>query len=243
MNSAKRPPVVTHSSLVIHNLMEDAVMKIVDEICDEDEASSSPKYCTDPECRTDVMCYILNRVPQRYVSSARGQAHMEAMLNQDLQVRVDLVTLAHEGLRRVSSTRRSFYGAESTSESAVRGPSFYFPVVKGRFFNGLSFEPVSGEKIQLLRQDEPVEMLDSRWQNPFELVDNTPGQFLFWPRPILQGDMGVEKEFEFEIRVDAGRYEEFHHFFSLALRSTAALPDSFDLTGEYRLPDLYLIPR
>jgi competence protein ComFB len=222
--------------------MEDAVLKVVNGICDEDAASDSPKYCTEPECRMDVLCYVLNRVPQRYVSSARGQAHMEAELSNDHQLFVDLVTLSHEGLRRVSSTRRSFYGSGPSGAPGASGPTFYFPVIKGRFFDGLSFEPVTGVSVQLLRDDESVVMLDSRWQNPYEIVANAPGTFLFWPRPI-DHDSEITQEFEFEIRVEDEPYEEFHHFFSLALTSTPSMPDSFDLTGEHRLPDLYLIPR
>jgi competence protein ComFB len=223
--------------------MEDAVIKVVDGICDEDAASDSPKYCDDPECRMDVVCYVLNRVPQRYVSSARGQAHMETILNNDHQLFVDLVTLTHEGLRRVTSTRRSFYGSQPTSAAGVSGPTFYFPVVKGRLFDGLTFEPITGVEVQLRRDDALVEMLDSRWQNPFELVTNTPGQFLFWPRPISQQDDPESREFELEIRVESEQYETFHHYFSLGLTSTPPMPGSVDLTGEHRLPDLYLIPK
>ncbi|MFW5718161.1 MAG: late competence development ComFB family protein [Spirochaetota bacterium] len=232
----------THKSLVIHNVMEESVLRVIDEICDEDEAADAPKYCTSPECRMDAACYVLNRVQQRYVSSARGQAHTELELGRDQQLIVDLVTLAHEGLRRVSSVRRSFYSDEHTSVSSVSGPHFYLPTIKGRLFNGVSFELVTNVEVLLLLDNERVTMLDSRWQNPYEIVPNTAGTYLFWPTPVPAESHGIERTFEFEIRVEADSYEPLRHFFSIERTSTAQIPDALEMSGEHRLPDLYLLP-
>ncbi|MFW5718251.1 MAG: late competence development ComFB family protein [Spirochaetota bacterium] len=232
----------THKSLVIHNVMEESVLCVVDEICDEDEASDDPKYCTTPECRMDAACYVLNRVPQRYVSSARGQAHTELELAKDQQLFVDLVTLSHEGLRRVSSVRRSFYGDEHTSVTSVTGPHFYLPTIKGRLFNGVSFELVTNVPVLLLLDNEPVTMLDSRWQNPYQIVDNTAGTYLFWPAPVPAESQGIERTFEFEIRVEAESYEPLRHFFTVNRSSFDQIPDALEMSGEHRLPDLYLLP-
>lgn len=232
----------THKSLVIHNVMEESVLKIVDEICDDDEARDEPKYCTTTECRMDAACYVLNRVPQRYVSSARGQAHTELELSGDRQLFVDLVTLAHEGMRRVSSVRRSFYGEGNTFVTSVTGPHFYLPTIKGRLFNGLNFELVTDVEVQLLRSQQSVPMLDSRWDNPYTIVENTAGTYLFWPRPIAADREGVSESFEYEIRVEADTYEPLHHFFTIDRTSVAQIPDALEVSGEFRLPDLYLIP-
>jgi len=234
--------VATHKSLVIHNVMEESVLCVIDEICDDDEAADAPKYCTSPECRMDAACYVLNRVQQRYVSSARGQAHTELELGRDQQLFVDLVTLAHEGLRRVSSVRRSFYGDEHTSVSSVSGPHFYLPTIKGRLFNGVSFELVTNVEVLLLLDNERVTMLDSRWQNPYEIVPNTAGTYLFWPTPVPAESGGTERTFEFEIRVEADSYEPLRHFFSIERTSFAQIPDALEMSGEHRLPDLYLLP-
>ena len=222
--------------------MEESVLRVVDEICDEDEASDTPKYCTSSECRMDAACYVLNRIPQRYVSSARGQAHTERELVRDQQLSVDLVTLAHEGLRRVSSVRRSFYGSEDTFVHSVTGPHYYLPTIKGRLFDGTTFDLVTDVPVCLYSNDEPVRMLDSRWQNPYEIVGNTAGTFLFWPAPLPAGSEGVRESFEFEIRVETGRYEPFRHFFTIERTSIAQIPDALEITGEHRLPDLYLLP-
>lgn len=222
--------------------MEETVLRVVDEICDEDEAARSPRYCTTTECRMDAACYVLNRVPQRYVSSARGQAHTELDLARDQQLCVDLVTLAHEGLRRVTTVRRSFYGGEDTFVTSVTGPHYYLPTIKGRLLNGTTFELVTNVPVRLLCDDDPVSMLDSRWQNPYVIVENTAGTFLFWPAPVPAESQGIRQTFEFEIRVETAGFEPFRHFFTIARDSIAQIPDALEISGEHRLPDLYLLP-
>lgn len=222
--------------------MEEAVLRIVDEICDDQEQTGDSRYCTSNECRMDAACYVLNRVPQRYVSSARGQAHTELELASDQQLFVDLVTLAHEGLRRVSSVRRAFYGGEDASVRAVSGPHFYLPTIKGRLFNGVTFDLVTNVDVFLLRENEPAVMMDTRWQNPYTIVENTAGTYLFWPAPVPASQADTRSTFEFEVRVDARGFEPLRHFFTIERTSIDQIPDAMDISGEHRLPDLYLVP-
>lgn len=223
--------------------MEEHVLQIVDEICDEDAASKKPKYSTGSECRMDAACFVLNRIPQRYVSSARGQAHTEQELSRNQQLFVDIVTLTHEGLRRVTSVQRSFYGNQSSGAGEIVGPRFYLPTIIGRLLNGVTFDLLVGKEVSLLAEDELVAMLDTRWQNPYPLVANTPGAFLFWPAPIPAESAGIEREFEFEIRVSDSEFDEFRHFFSITRTSTELIPDALEMTSEHRISDLYLLPR
>ncbi len=222
--------------------MEEAVLRIVDDLCEEDEASESPMYCTSAECRMDAACFVLNRIPQRYVSSQRGQAHTELALAQDAQFFADMVALAHEGLRRVSTVRRSFYGEEHTYVRSVTGPHFYLPTIKGRLFDGTTFELISDVEIQLLQNGRLVTMIDSRWQNPYPIVVNTAGTYLFWPEPVPAEREGIDGSFEYEIRVESTWYEPFRHFFAVARTSVDQIPDALETGGERRLPDLYLVP-
>lgn len=222
--------------------MEESVLRIVDEICDDDETAGSLLYCTSAECRTDAACYVLNRIPQRYVSSARGQAHADLEMSNDQQLVVDLVTLAHEGLRRVTSVRRSFYSETDDAVGSIPGPGFYLPTIKGRLFHGLSFELVTDVEVGLLLDDAPIAMIDSRWQNPYQIVPNTAGTYLFWPAPVPADVAGARRVFEFEIRVEADGFDPLHHFFSIERGAIARVPDAIEACGEHRLPDLYLLP-
>lgn len=232
-----------HKSYVIHNQMEDYVIQVVDEICDDDAASAEPKYSVGPECRMDAACFVLNRVAQRYVSSARGQAHTDQDMAKDQQLFVDIVTLTHEGLRRVTSVKRSFYGDSASSPGEIQGPRYYLPTIKGRLLNGLSFELLTNVEVQLLRDGSPVVMLDTRWENPYTIVENTAGSYLFWPAPVSAEADGSTIDFEFEIRVEDDRFDEFRHFFTITRTSTEQIPDALEMTSDLRLPDLYLLPR
>lgn len=231
----------TRSGLVIRNVLEDAVLRVVNQICDDDEASEQPHYLTTDECRMDVACFVLNRVPQRYVSSARGQAHIEQEIEQDQQLFVDLVTLSHEGLRRVTSVKRSFYG-DAPDAPAVTGPHYFFPTIKARLFDADTFAPMQQVLVTLLRDDHAVHMVDSRWENPYEVAAPTAGTAIFWPQPVQAPVDGETASFEFEIRVEHHGYQALHHFFTIERVATSEGMAALIATGEHRLPDLYLVP-
>lgn len=220
--------------------MEGNVVKVVNQVADDDASSADPKYLTTEESRVDVACFVLNRIPQRYVSSARGRAHIEQEEDHDQQLFVDMVTLAHEGFRRVTSVQRSFYDEESRWQPA-RGPHVLFPTIKGRFFDGVSFAPISGVEAQLLRDGKLVPMIDTRWENPYLIDAQTAGTYIFWPAPVAAKNEQETLSFEFEIRVEAPGYEPFHHFFTVERASTSDVTLGLTASGEYGLPDLYLV--
>jgi competence protein ComFB len=214
---------------------------VVNQVCDDEEARETPSYLTTDECRMDVACFVLNRIPQRYVSSARGQAHIEQEIENDQQLFVDLVTLSHEGLRRVTSVQRSFYG-NAPDAPAVQGPHFFFPTVKTRLFDANTFTAAKDVPVALLRDDSMVRMVDSRWQNPFTVAEPTGATVLFWPQPAQAAGPDESGRFEFEIRVESDGYESLHHFFTIERISTNEGMSALIATGEHRIPDLYLVP-
>ena len=216
-------------------------MRVVDQICEDDRKSDEPRYLTTEECRLDVACYVLNRIPQRYVSSARGQAHTEQDIGDDQQLFVDIVTLTHEGLRRVSSVRRPFYGNE-IAERTHSGPRYFFPTITGRLLNGLTFDLISSIDVWLLDNDRPLEMIDLRWQNPYTIDAGTAGTYLFWPLPVAADRADESRTFELEVRVTTDAYEEFHHFITVDATSSDDSSTLFSSVGELRVPDLYLLP-
>lgn len=226
----------------IHNLMEDLVVKTVQEICDEEERKAGEQGCTSPECRLDVTCFVLNRIPQQYVSSGRGAAHAEKTLKENPQLKVDIVTLAHKGLKRVSQVRRPYYESADTARPA-EGPAFCFPVLKGRLLSCTTFAPIQGVAVSLRMDGEPVGMIDQRWQNPFPLDPKIEGTFLFYPRPEPADRAGMERLFELEIFVEDSAFETFHHFFKVGIVSEAVSDPLSRKTADHRIEDLYLVPK
>lgn len=225
----------------IHNLMEELVRAIVDEVSAEEQDRTGNRYCTSDECRTDATCYVLNRLPGRYVSSGRGYAHLTEELKEDHQLMVDVLRLVHEGLTRVSVTRRGYY--DESSEREPSGPAFNFPTIRGRLLDGLKFFPVSGVAVDLLLEGEPAAMFDPRWSNPYRIADQTPGTFIFWPAAQPADRAGIHREWAFELHVADPEFEPFRHWFSIELESQAAAARGFRLDRDYALPDLYLFPR
>lgn len=222
----------------IRNLMEELVRRTIEEIAREDGASSNPRYCISEDCLIDAVCYALNRVQPRYVSSARGIAHIVEDLESDQQIAIDVMRLAHEALTRVSSVRRGYY--DTTGDEDAWGPSFNFPTITGRVLDGTSFFPIGGVEVELCIDEKPARMFDQRWHNPYPLDDHAPGTFIFWPRPIASSIPEESREFSCELRVRGGGYDPLSHFFTLGLTSADAVEEHVSLNREHKLPDLYL---
>lgn len=240
----------------IHNVMEELVASIVEQIATEDADSDSPRFCDSTECRTDAICYVLNRVTPRYITSSRGVAHITEDLKQDRQLSVDLVRLANEGLHRVTVVRRTYYasavGDENASGDDVSagsaasppdGPFYNIPTIRGRLLDGASFTPVTNVSITLLHEDDVVEMFDPRWTNPYDIPQQAPGTFLFWPTPIPAQRAGTAIEISYELRVEDDRYGRFNHCFSVPVTSDSSRVPVFRLERDFVLPDLYLFAR
>jgi len=229
----------------IHNLMEDEVLRVLDEICEEDEKSHSYGYCTSSECRMDVACFVLNRVPQQYVTSGRGIGYVKSEFRENTQLAVDLVTLAHEGLRRVTTNRRAWYEpAQQEAKILPEGPQFGFPAMRGRLFDCLTFAPAYGVDVWMYRDGSPVPMINSRWQNPCGLVENSSGSYLFWPAPVPAASVQERRTFEFELRIEeTGTYEAFHHFFKMEAIAAESEGQASNLGRDFQLQDLFLVPR
>ncbi len=222
----------------IHNLLEELAVQTVQEICREDEARPDRRYGTSPEIQVDAVCYVLNRIQPRYVSSGRGYTHLMEQLYEDQQLQIDLVRLAHEGLKRVNAVTRAFYGKPSGEIPA--GPCFNFPTIKGRVLDGNGFFPLSEVTVTLRHAGETAPMFDNRWNNPYMISDHTRGMFTFWPAPVPSKEAGTERPFEFEILVERDGFSPLTHYFTLDVTSEQTAKDTVSLQRDHRLPDLYL---
>ncbi len=236
-------------SMEIHNLMEDEVVNLIHSICNEEEQAREFGYCTSPECRVDAVCYVLNRTQPRYVSSARGMSHIASEQERNTQAHIDLVALAHEALRRISSFRRSYYTESEEERSADTDipANTVLPIITGRLLDAETFRPVSNVTVTLLYQGAVIPMVDRRWDNPYEVASNTSGQYSFWPRtPQNNGDQnnGDQNEYEFSIAVDDSRFEQFRHYFRVPVLAQRLSSAEAGLTRhlEHCLPDMYLVP-
>ena len=222
----------------VHNLVKDLVVQKVEELVAD---ALHDGDWNDQGSRYDVICYVLNRVPPMYVVSGRGIAHSESADYQSkLQQLADITRLVKEGMEYVQSRKRN--RPSGTFGPEHDGPFFNFPSIIGRMFHGVNFEPVHDVTVGLYSDGQLVKVIDPNWQNPYRLVVNTAGTYLFWPHPLAAKTGETSRRFEFEVRVDDPGYEPLRYVFSLDLQAEDEFIDFVNTTASTRLKDLYLFP-
>jgi len=229
----------------IHNTNEDLVYESVQNVFDEVQKSGNPeKFCMCYQCRTDTICFVLNRIEPNYIVSNRGFTRIEQSGSKRQQIEADITTLIYKGLRLVNHNMRPTAPHDGTPAATfkIHSPLYDIPTISGRIFNGISFEPISDVEISLYCDGELAMMRNNNWQNPFSMVPITPGVFSFWPAPITADVPESSKEFKFSLRIDSPNYEQLNHFFTISSVSRFHNPQSYALNRTYKLPDLYLFP-
>ena len=233
-------------NMEFHNTIEDTVIARVNEIFDALEKKGNPgKFCTCNQCRTDIICFALNRMPPHYIVSNRGASRVHTESIERQQQVADITALVHEGLKKVNHNLRPNADHSTGQGAAIQdcnNPVFNIPTIMGRLFNGNNFSPLSDLDVELLCNGELVAMKDRNWQNPCRLVPKTEGTFTFWPAPVKASSINLNKVFEYSIRVNAEGFEPLTHFFSIQVTSDIQTAQSFALDRTFKLPDLYMFP-
>lgn len=228
----------------IRNLMEDVVKALVDELFGIEAKERRLGYCVCDQCRLDVACYVLNRVKPEYVASSRGLAYSEKEGLDKVQRRADLISLVKEGWSKVTHAPRLTVDHEAPSAPPERtaGPAFNFPTIMGRVFDGRTFAPVTEGRVRLLSGGAEAPVVDQNWQNPFVLASGTAGAYIFWPSHVATAAVGEERNWTFEIRVEAPGFDVLSHYIELELQAEPEIRRDVSLQRVHKIPDLYLFP-
>lgn len=228
----------------IRNVMEDSVKAVVEELFEIEAKEKRLGFCTCDQCKVDVACYVLNRVKPEYIVSSRGLAYSEKEGLDKVQRRADVISLVKEGWGKVSHAPRpsSDHAGNRPSAAEIEGPTYNFPTVMGRVFDGRTFAPLGDGTVRLVVGAADVEMLDPNWQNPFVLAGATGGTFIFWPKPLPASASDGERTFVFEIKVDVPGLENLSHFIEMTLSPERSVRMDFSLQRVHKVPDLYLFP-
>ena len=222
----------------IHNLLEEIVTNKVDELFSDPAAAATLGMCTCDQCRLDVICYALNRLSPRYIISGKGATHIETEFYDDFQNATDVASIVNDGIHKVKMLKRPTCSAEN-SDAQLSSPVYNFPSITGKVFDGETFEPLSKVNVYLFVENELTEMMNTNWTNPYELSDNAPGTFTFWPKP-LEAAPGIERKFQFELRIEYGNDGPHSHFFSIGLLPEDAVKEVFELISVHKLNDIYI---
>jgi len=224
----------------VHNLMEELVYTEVNDLFDTAQKNKAPWLtCSCSQCRLDTICYVLNRVPPKYIKSGRGLAHsqMEESIDK-AQIAADVSRIGLEGMKQVLSAKRPHGKPTDLPET----PVFNFPTFIGRILDGMTFEPVKNTSITLYMDNRKAESIDSSWENPYRISDHTPGTFSFWVKPVGAAKEDQKKVFSFELRAEQPGFEPLQYFFEIGILSESIIRTAYTADHAYLLPDLHLFP-
>lgn len=224
-------------SLKIQNIMEPYVAKRVDALYNELSAdNASFLSCSCESCRFDVVCYVLNRVPAKYVVSGRGITH--AVLASDAQMRADVDALVIDGIRIVNTAKRPYHNERKSFDDNLSSPAFVFPVFIGTVFDGRTFEPLTDVTIELKSEGKLVQMEDCSWSNPARTYKATKGTYSFKPAPIRIEAEDVTRNFSYTVTISAEGYQSIVFSFTVPVTSSSQQKQFFSI----KLQDGYLFP-
>ncbi len=227
----------------IHNLIEEKVKISVDEYCDS-AAFNREKYCDCIQCRLDVVCYVLNNTPPKYMVSSRGIVHHELEYSKKLQMDADIFHLVKEGFSVIADRKRPGVDhTKKTENEYKKGFYFNFPNIIGKIINGKTFEPISNAEVKLFLDDNLVNMTSDMTLNPIRLTEYTGGLFIFWPYPIEAKQKGIEKTFTFKITVTHHDFNEYTKLIDITVTSEDSFQDSIHLQNTMNIEEIYLFPR
>ncbi|MDR1985793.1 MAG: late competence development ComFB family protein [Treponema sp.] len=228
-----------------YNINEDKVIAEVNAIFDLIEKSDNPqKICTCSQCRTDIICYALNRMEPHYVVSNRGLARVAGESSKYRQKEADIISLIYNGMNQIQHHARPFTQHKAGGHGCWKDhkPVFIVPAIIGRLFNGMNFAPLEEAQIELRREQRVVPMVDSNWQNPYSLVRSTAGIFTFLPCPLSAESPGIQQKLGFSLAINAPGFEALSYSFETAVMSEAPVNTLFSMERIFRVPDMYMFP-
>ncbi len=186
-----------HRVMEFFNLIEMIVKDIVDEVLEKEEDFKSIKFH-----RNDIIAYVLNRVPPRYVTGERGIIHSRIDSRLKYQDHTDILFLTYEAIGLFSKRRSTEIEDNGEKNEKLSG---LIPHMIGEALEDTTLSVVPDLKITLLFQDKPAEMMDLGWKNPYIAAKATRGYFHFWPR-YVEEKMGQDDHVEFTLTFDHPKF-------------------------------------
>ncbi len=184
--------------MAIKNIMEDIVASVTSEVL-----SKEGKDLPDSQMhREDIMAYVLNKVPARYITSERGMLHDRMESRLVFQQRTDILFLVHEAIEFVKNRRST---PKHTDYGSLKARKHILPHIFGEILEETTFSYIPGVEITLLFRDKAVSMIDEGWSNPYMTMKATKGFYQFWP-DYNEKEMGGGPEIPFTLLF---RHEKF----------------------------------
>ncbi len=221
----------------IQNIMEPYVVKRVNDLYDEfASAKQSFITCDCESCRCDTICYVLNRIPVKYVVSGIGVTH--ALIDDDAQLRADIDSVIMDGIRIVNTAKRPYHDKRDVNSGNLNSPAFVFPVFHGAVYDGHTFEPLPDTEVALTSDSQLVNMEDCSWSNPLKTASATKCVYSFKPAPVPAEAESITKSFSFMVTLSCPGYHELSFSITVPVTSSSQPQQFFSI----KLQDAYLFP-
>jgi competence protein ComFB len=203
--------------MIIKNLMEDIVTSMVKEVLKKD--SSIPRS---EIYEQDIIAYVLNRVPPRYITSERGIIHGKMDSRFHFQQRTDILFLIHEAIDNIKNRRTTI--AHSNYDEIIRKNRF-LPHIMGEVLEETTFSIIPDVEVTLTLSGKIVSMIDDGWKNPFLTNKSTKGYYHFWP-VVAEGELEDKKELILKTVFKHPKFKEKELEFSVRIMDSINLYES-----------------
>ncbi len=203
--------------MAIKNLMEDIVKSVAKEVLKKE--NDIPKT---PEYEQDIIAYVLNRVPPRYITSERGVIHGKLESRFLFQQRTDILFLVHEAIQNFKSRRLTSTHLDYTGMAKQQ---WFLPHILGEVLEETTFSVVPDTEVTLLYEGKPAQMVDEGWMNPFLTNKATMGYYHFWPA-FIEEKMDAKNPIPFSIRFENEKFVPKEIEFTLKVQENANFYES-----------------
>ncbi|MBN2038594.1 MAG: late competence development ComFB family protein [Spirochaetes bacterium] len=217
----------------IVNIMEDKIKStVIDVLATRDDRFLLTSYIE------DIIAYVLNRVPPRYITSERGFVHSEIEFSIDIQLQADIKFCVDDAIRTLIHRREpEARNAETDYLNEISvSKHYFFPHIAGEVLEDSTFKIIPNVEIQLVYNDSRVPMIDPAWSNPYFTCNSTKGFYMFWP-DFMPDDMNNSGDNLFRIIYHHKNYHRKEVSFSLRVM------DKFTYASEKVIPLTFLKPR
>ncbi|TFH41393.1 MAG: hypothetical protein E4G96_05585, partial [Chrysiogenales bacterium] len=160
----------------VTNLMHDIIINTVDEVLKKEDKNEIAGVNRD-----EIIAYVLNRVPPKYVTSERGLLYGILDAKYKIQQQVDILLLIYEAIQKIFHRRDS---NTAIKEVATPGKTSYLPHIIGQVIEETTLSVIPDVEVSLMRGGSRAVMVDSDWENPSRTKLSTRGHYHFWPQFI-----------------------------------------------------------
>ena len=180
------------------NLVEMIVEDTVNEVLAKEKYPKSVNFH-----KSDIIAYVLNRVPPRYVTGERGIIHTRIDPMLKYQEQTDILFLAYEAIKLFAERRST---DTEVSEVKMENLSGLMPYLMGEILEETTLSIIPDIEVTLLYNNKPAEMMDMGWKNPYIATKATRGYYHFWPK-YIESEMGKKDNVEFTLKFSHKKFE------------------------------------